>query len=100
MLELSNRDQVCGGARGRGDAADERAECRRDHQRAAKVALARPQSRVVQQADTERQQHRRNRDVGNPHGDQSANQENAEQHAVGPRADAQQHQIGQARTEP
>ena len=51
----------------------------RNHQRAPEVALPGSQACVVQQPDAEGQQHRRDRHVGNPHRDQRADDEKAEQ---------------------
>jgi hypothetical protein len=61
--------------------------------------VPRSQSGVIQQADAERQQHRGDRDIADPHRYQRADDENTEQDAVGTCADAQQHEIGQPRAE-
>ena len=81
------------------DAADERAERRGDHDGPPDVAVAGAQAGVTEQAHAERQQHRRDRHVGNPPRDERADDEESEQHAVDARADAQQQQVDETGAE-
>jgi hypothetical protein len=78
LLELRNRDKIRGGSCWRRDAANQRTE-------GGAIISARPKllcaasTRILKKTDTNREEHRCDGDVGDPHGDQVPIDQEAEQ---------------------
>ena len=100
LAEIADRGEIGARPGRRADAPDQRAERARDHQRPPEVALERLDLRVTQNPDPQRHEQRRDRHVGDPHGQHRADHQEAEQHPVGPGADPVKHVQHEPRAEP